>query len=143
MPVYAHLRRPTDVERILLVWRHTFESTWSDGRRLFGDRYRLLKNEELRADPERALRAAYATIGREAPEQVLSWAAEAVRRGSEPYEANSDAWPVAFGRVGLRGTLERAGYHELAEATEDPKLGAQVGGIARRTRRRLARLAGR
>ena len=50
-PEYSHIRKPANFERILLVWKHTFESTWREGRLLFGDRYVLLRNEELRADP--------------------------------------------------------------------------------------------
>ncbi|MGI9556733.1 MAG: sulfotransferase [Solirubrobacterales bacterium] len=142
-PEYAHMSRLTDVERILLVWRHTFESTWRDGTRLFGDRYLRLDNEELRADPDRALRAVYATLEREPPEQVLSWAAEAVLPGSDPYEAENEAWLEAFARVRLRPALSAAGYGELAERVPEPGLATKVGGMARRTRRRLARFAGR
>ena len=142
-PEYADLGRPTDVERILLVWRHTFESTWRDGRRLFGDRYVLLRNEELRADPRAALRLAYAAIGREPPGEVLSWAAGAVRGAEEPYEAGHDGWRSAFVRVGLRDALAAAGYDELADATPTRGAGARLAAGGRRGRRQVARLIGR
>ncbi len=142
-PEYAHIHRPTDVERVLLVWRHTFESTWLDGRRLFGPRYVLLRNEDLREDPAAALRSVYLALGRESPPEVLSWAAEAVRGGEEPYEAENVGWGEAFGRLGLSGALESAGYPELARMSIEPGLGTRIGGGARRVRRRLAQLGGR
>ena len=64
---YSHVRRPANFERILLVWKHTFESTWRDGRVLFGDRYVLLRNEELRADPVAAIARVYEAAGRPTP----------------------------------------------------------------------------
>ena len=42
---------PSDVERVLLVWRHSFRQTWEMGRSLFGDRYRLVQHEALIANP--------------------------------------------------------------------------------------------
>ena len=142
-PAYAHIRRPTDVERVLLVWRHTFESTLRDGRRLFGGRYVLVRNEDLREDPAATLRSVYRTLGREPPTEVLGWAAGAVRPGDPPYEADHEAWRQAFCRVGLRPALEAAGFRELAARTPDPRTGARLTGAARRARRRLARLGGR
>jgi len=45
---------------VLLVWRSSFEAPRIDGRRLFGDRYLVLRNEELRSDPAAALGRIYA-----------------------------------------------------------------------------------
>ena len=142
-PEYAHIHRPTDVERVLLVWRHTFESTWREGRRLFGPRYVLLRNEDLRDDPAAALGSVYLALGRETPSEVLSWAADAVRAGEEPYEAENDGWARAFGRLELGSALEAAGYPGLADRSVDPGVSARIGATARRARRRLARLGGR
>ena len=47
----AALDDPSNVLRVLLVWRLTFERTLRDGRARFGDRYLLVRNEELRSDP--------------------------------------------------------------------------------------------
>lgn len=142
-PEYAHLRRPSDIERVLLVWRHTFESTWREGRQLFGERYVLLRNEELRANPEAALRSVYEALDREPPAAVTSWAGEAVRPAEEPFEADHPAWIRAFGKVGLKDALAAAGYTELASATPEPDFGTRAAAVATRARRRLARLAGR
>ena len=54
------LELPADIPdflRPLLVWKAAFETTSGDGPRLFGDRYALVRLEDLRADPARRARA--------------------------------------------------------------------------------------
>ena len=114
-----------------------------EGRRLFGERYLLLGNEELRADPKSALRSVYGALGREPPASVTSWAGDAVRPAEEPFEASHPAWAAAFARVGLKDALAAAGYAELASVTPELDFGVRIAAGASRARRRLARLAGR
>ena len=142
-PRYAAIRRPTDVERILLVWRHTFESTWRDGRGLFGDRYLLLRNEDLRADPSAALASVYSLLGRGVPDDVSSWASENVRGVEEPYAGDDPGWGRAFARVEMRDALDDAGYPDLAAAVPESGAAERIGGTARRARRRLGAIVGR
>ena len=71
--------RLSDVEHILRVWKLSFEAAYEDGRRLFGDRYLLLRNEDLRESTAGALESVYAVLGREAPGEVREWAHGAVR----------------------------------------------------------------
>ena len=66
-PEYSHIRRPANFMRILLLWKHTFESTYRDGHEQFGDRYVLLRNEELRADPVGGISRVYRAVGRRTP----------------------------------------------------------------------------
>nr|MBA2521988.1 sulfotransferase [Solirubrobacterales bacterium] len=86
-PEYSALSNPPNYLRILLVWKHTFENTYRDARRLFGDRYVLLRNEELRADTAGAIARVYETAGREAPPQVTGWARDKVRPPEVPFAA--------------------------------------------------------
>jgi Sulfotransferase family len=105
------LADPTNVLRVLLVWRLTFERAWTEGRRLFGDRYVRIRNEALRCDPAAALAPLYATLGRELPPEVAAWAAENVREPEPVYAGADPRWAAALGNAGI-GTdlLTEAGY---------------------------------
>jgi hypothetical protein len=106
---------PTSVDRVLLVWKHSFESTRREGMGLFGDRYVLLRNEELRADPAAALGSLYETMGRPVPEAVAAWARENVRPPETPYAANDGRWFDAFRRLEMEQAIADAGYSELLD----------------------------
>ena len=114
-PDAPSLDEPTSVDRVLLVWKHTFESTWRDGRERFGDRYLLLRNEDLRADPAAALGSLYRVLGREVPEGVAAWAREKVRAPEEPYAALDRRWLEAFRRLEMQEAVAAAGYPELLD----------------------------
>lgn len=139
LPEYAHIRRPANFLRILLVWKHTFESTWTDGRRLFGDRYVLLRNEELRADPVGAISRVYRAAERPTPPAVAEWARGAVRSPVVPYAANDPRWIEGFARLGMRDTLENAGYPVLAEAAAEARAPSRLTGMIGRARSRMIR----
>ena len=125
---YSHVRRPANFERILLVWKHTFESTWRDGRVLFGDRYVLLRNEELRADPVAAIARVYEAAGRPTPPPVAEWARGKVRDPEVPFAANDRRWTEAFTKLDMAQALRDAGYGSLAESVGEPPSG---GGLRR------------
>ncbi len=105
------LRDPSNVLRVLLVWKLTFERTWRTGRELFGSRYLLVRNEDLRGDPAGALASIYALLGREVPDDVRAWAAANVR-APEPVYASEDArWARELEHAGIgAGVLADAGY---------------------------------
>lgn len=114
-PGAPQLEDPTSVDRVLLVWKHTFESTFGDGREHFGDRYRLLRNEDLRADPAAALEPLYAAMGRSLPVEVETWAHEKVRPPEEAYAATDRRWLEAFRRLEMEEAVASAGYPQLLE----------------------------
>jgi len=105
---------PSDVEHVLRVWKHSFESTWRDGRRLYGDRYLLLRNEDLREATESAIESLYRVLGREAPGAVREWARGNVREPEPAFAADEPQWRELFARLELGPALEAAGYGELA-----------------------------
>jgi hypothetical protein len=105
---------PSDVEHVLSVWKHTFESTWRDGRRLFGERYLLIRNEDLREASESAIEALYGVLGREAPPAVRDWARRNVRELEPAFAADEPQWGELFARLDLGPALEAAGYGERA-----------------------------
>jgi hypothetical protein len=123
-PEYRELGKLTNFERILLVWKHTFERTWHDGRLLFGDRYVLLRNEELRADTAGAIGRVYETAGLPTPPQVTEWARDKVRPPEQVYAGDDPRWARAFAKLGMRDALVDAGYGELAEREAPPEGGS-------------------
>jgi len=133
-PEYAHVRRPANFERILLVWKHTFESTRREGRLLFGDRYVLLRNEELRADPVAAIARVYEAARRETPSAVAEWARGKVREPEVPFAATDPRWSEAFTELDMGPALHDAGYAQLAESVGEPPAGH--GGLRRLLGRR-------
>lgn len=114
-PETPSIEEPTSVDRVLLVWKHSFESTWRDGQRLFGERYLLLRNEDLRADPAAALAGLYAVLDRPVPEAVAAWAGEKVRATEEAYAATDRRWLEAFRRLEMEETIADAGYPLLLD----------------------------
>jgi hypothetical protein len=107
---YPALGDPSNVERVLLVWRLSFEAPHVEGRRLFGDRYVMLRNEDLRSDPAGALGSLYGLLGRPLPDPVASWAERNVRPPQEVYAGDDPRWTEAFERLGMRDAVEEAGY---------------------------------
>jgi hypothetical protein len=107
---------PSDVERILMVWKLAVEDAWRDGTRLFGDRYLLLRNEDLRSGTVAALDSLYGVLGRPTPDAVREWARSKVRGAEEIYAADEPGWTELFRRLELGPSLEAAGYGELARS---------------------------
>jgi hypothetical protein len=105
--------------RVLLVWRETFEATRDAGLRLFGDRYMLLRNEDLRADPGSALGRVYGMLGRKAPDEVVAWASSHVRAPEPPFAGDDPRWAQELERAGLSEALAQAGYSVDPAATLD------------------------
>jgi hypothetical protein len=135
----------SNVERVLSVWRHTFERTRSAGRELFGERYLMVRNEDLRSDPAGALQRVYAVAGAEPPQAVAAWAADAVRPPDPLHLEDDPRWVVACRRVGMtEELLAPAGYEE---AVHDPpaasRLSVAIGRTRRRFRRSVDRRSGR
>jgi hypothetical protein len=110
---YPAIGDPSNAERVLLVWRLTFEAARVDGLRLFGDRYLLLRNEDLRTDPGGSIERVYRLLDRAVPEQVTSWARANVRPPQEPYAAEDPRWREAVERLGMADAVEEAGYGEV------------------------------
>jgi hypothetical protein len=112
------VRDPSNPERVLLVWRASFERTRRDGLEHFGERYVLVRNEDLRADPAGALRDVYADLGREVPAPVAAWSEANVRPPAEPYAARDPRWREALAVAGATDAVKAAGYGELLAGGE-------------------------
>lgn len=104
----------SDVEHILRVWKVGFESTYGDARRLYGDRYLLLRNEDLRQATEAAIESVYRVLGREAPAGVRDWARAKVREPETVLSGDDPRWTEMLSRLDAGAALEAAGYGQLA-----------------------------
>jgi len=138
-PEYSHIRRPSNHVRILMVWKHTFESTYREGKLLFGDRYVMLRNEELRADPVAAIAKVYRASSRHTPPAVAEWARGKVRPPEVPYAATDPRWGEAFAALGMLDALTDAGYPGLADSAAAARAPSRLRGMMGRARSRVGR----
>jgi hypothetical protein len=99
-----------DVMRPLAVWRSAFEATDTAGRRAFGDRYVLVRLEDLSLDPERELWRVYERLARELPAGVANWAKRSVRPPADVHLAADPRWAEALRTLGMEAALDAAGY---------------------------------
>jgi hypothetical protein len=99
-----------DVMRPLAVWRAAFEATHEAGQKAFGDRYALLRLEDLSLDPDREVHRIYERLERPAPAEVLAWARRNVRRPEDMHLDGDPRWPTAMRTLGMESALEAAGY---------------------------------
>ena len=132
-----------DFLRPLLVWRAATARASIDGARIFGDRYVLVRLEDLSADPGAELSRVYGVWGRELPDAVADWAAANVRRESEVHLADDPRWGRAMRQLQMDEALAAAGYEHLLELDDGEPLDLSVApqprltGIVGRARRRL------
>jgi Sulfotransferase family len=110
MPGYGTLNEPTDLERILIVWRYTFDQTRLQAMQAFGSNYMLLRHEDLCARPAEELQRIYSLVDRKMPTEVHDWAARNIRQGSQPHEVDSPRWAEIFDELAMESALDAAGY---------------------------------
>jgi hypothetical protein len=118
------LELPADIPdflRPLLLWKSAFETTAGDGERLFGDRYAMVRLEDLRADPRRELERVYALVGRPLPDPVARWIDKNIERQTRIRYAEDPRWAKAAKLIGMEAELERAGYAGILELDLDPE----------------------
>ncbi len=142
-----------DFMRPLIVWKMAWEGLRTEGRRLFGERYVLVRLEDLRADPAGELHRIYDAIGRGTPDGVREWAAQNVRKDAEIPWSDDPRWAAAARELGLEKALEDAGYSEvLANAgnarplrlrSPDADAPSRLDAAVDRARRALGRATGR
>jgi len=109
---YRHecLPAPTDLERVLLVWRYTYEKVRDDAASTYGTRAILVKHEDLCSQPQRELDRIYKLADRRLPSAVLSWAREHVRTPLPIHAEGDRRWRAAFERMGMIDLVQSCGY---------------------------------
>ncbi len=109
-PLYGEIEDPSNVLRVLLVWRECFETTWNEARRHLGERYLLLRNEDMRTSPGATLGRIYSQLGRPLPSEVVRWAEQNVRKPEPVFAGDDPRWRVELERAGLADAMAAAGY---------------------------------
>ena len=140
----SSLDLPADIPdflRPLLVWKSAFETMAGDGPRLFGDRYALLRLEDLRTDPPGGLERIYGLIGGTPPDRVAEWVAANLRRDAEIHLRDDPRWARAARLLKMEPELEAAGYGEILEL--EPAPGEPLDLTPPAARSRLAGFMGR
>jgi len=102
-----------DFMRPLVVWKAVQDGIRAEGQRLFGDRYVLIRLEDLRADPAGELDRIYDAVGRATPDGVRAWAAEHLRREEEIAWDEDPRWAAAARALGMEEALEVSGYSRI------------------------------
>ena len=108
------LPEPTDLERLLLIWRFTFEKAWADARECFGDRAIIVRHEDFCEDPGHELERIYHLTNRVVPDAVTAWASAHVRLPGAIHAEGDPRWGDAFDCMRVRPALELAGYADKA-----------------------------
>ena len=133
-----------DFLRPLLVWRAATTRTATDGKQLFGDRYALLRLEDLRADPQGGMARIYELLGRALPAEVGAWAADHIRREADVYLGDDPRWARAMRLLQMEDALALAGYDDILDLDDGhpldlapPPAESRLSGILGRARRRL------
>ncbi len=106
-----------DFMRPMVVWKAVWDGLRDEGRRLFGDRYVLVRLEDLRVDPEGELHRIYDAIGRSTPDGVRTWAAENVRKEADILWGDDPRWAAGAKALGMEEALKDAGYGDLMTPT--------------------------
>jgi hypothetical protein len=96
--------------RPLIVWEYTFRHFHRDARELYGARFRILRHEDLCANPTAETLGLYEHLGIEPNQQAVNWAAQHVRGHSKECYSDDPRWSEAFERYGVTSTLQLAGY---------------------------------
>ena len=109
---YRHddLPEPTDLERVLLIWRYTYEKVRADAAATFGARSICVRHEDFCADPARELDRIYALAGRNTPAEAVSWARSHLKPPSPVHAFGDRRWRKAFERMKMAEIAESCGY---------------------------------
>ena len=104
------LPEPTDLERVLLVWRYTSEKVRDDAFATYGDRAVMVRHEDYCSDPEGELNRIYSLENRNAPAESVDWAKKNLRAPSAIHAEGDKRWRKSFERMGMVDLVESLGY---------------------------------
>ncbi|MBI4881639.1 MAG: sulfotransferase [Planctomycetes bacterium] len=96
--------------KLLALWEFHFLETDRAGRAAFGERYLLLRSEDLVREPESALVRVYGLLGEPVPERTRQWTLSHVEDRPQVFAPDDAAWARAVDDLGLAATLAAAGY---------------------------------
>jgi hypothetical protein len=107
---WEKFRDPTDLERILLIWKFIFDKTMKQGIEQFGRKYMMIRHEDLCNNPIEQIERIYNLAGEKIPDEVCAWATNYVKKPKVPYESNDMRWQQSFSRLEMNEQIEESGY---------------------------------
>ena len=99
-------------ERLLALWGYHFRQTDRAGREEFGDRYCVLRYEELIQKPKETLARVYATLGEPCQDTALAWLEANVADRPQIFAEGDERWSQSLERLKLADDLTHAGYRD-------------------------------
>lgn len=109
-PAYRRFAGRTDIGRVLLSWEGRLRGDARTRPASFGDRYHLVRHEDVVRAPEEVLATLYAALGRQVPASAEAWARANVREPQGPHAAEGSRWGALFEEFDLGAALQTAGY---------------------------------
>lgn len=111
-PEYRNLANNiSDLERVLLLWAYNFKVTHEQGQKVFGNKYLLVRHEDLLFKQKETLEKMYTHIQLSPCSEVLKWANNNIRANKLKYfHPEDERWSKSFKRLDMEKQLIEAGY---------------------------------
>jgi hypothetical protein len=97
----------------LALWKYTFDRPFQDGSRAFGDRFTIVRYEDMTTGPEEVLARLYRMMGLEPNSTSVTWARAKLRTSEKACYPEDERWTAAYEQLGLNESLADAGYGPL------------------------------
>lgn len=104
------LLKMPDWMRYLALWKYTFERPFHEGRAAFGDRFMLIRYEDMTVQTVETLTRLYRHVGLEPSRLACEWAESNLRPSIKECYADDERWLAAYDELDLHAALADAGY---------------------------------
>lgn len=108
--LHENLPEPTDLERILLVWKYTFQRVRDALPSTYGNRGIMVRHEDFCANPVVELGRMYSLVERKVTEPVVSWACSHLRKPAPIHCDGDQRWRLALERMKMVELVQACGY---------------------------------
>lgn len=108
--LHENLPEPTDLERILLVWKYTFQRVRDALPSTYGNRGIMVRHEDFCANPVVELGRMYSLVERKVTEPVVSWACSHLRKPAPIHCDGDRRWRLALERMKMVELVQACGY---------------------------------
>lgn len=101
---------PTDLERVLIVWKHIVSSMARDAPTSFRDRSLRLRHEDFCAAPTASMQAIFGLLGMDPSAEVCAWLEGTVVPAKAPRFVDDERWDQVFDRLDMTALVAEQGY---------------------------------
>ena len=103
-------QNPTDLQRILMIWKYSFDTTHRHGLDAFGDRYVLVRYEDFANSPVSVMGDLMDRFGQKLPDETNSWLEVNIRAPRPAFASKSERWWSEFESLELVDVLASLRY---------------------------------